>query len=92
MIFHSSIQCFMKRDCSIAPSMVQDGIRNKESKGAVPDDAWMKELKEAAATAFLGAYCNCWFDSSNESLILSTLTIAGSETVHACSVFTKILH
>ena len=42
--------------------MVQDGIRSKESKGTVPDDAWMKELKGAAATAFLGAHRIRWFD------------------------------
>ena len=63
----------MKRDCSIAPSMVQDGIRSKESKGTVPDDAWMKELKGAAATAFLGAHRIRWFDSSSKSLTFSTL-------------------
>ena len=72
MIFHLSAQFFMKRDCSIAPSMVQDGIRNKELKGTVSDDAWMKELKEAAATAFFGAYCSSWFDSSSKSLNFST--------------------
>ncbi|KAN0084502.1 Cytochrome P450 [Tylopilus felleus] len=43
------------RDCSIAPSMIHDALRNMEEKGTVPDETWTKELKEAAATAFLAA-------------------------------------
>ena len=35
--------------------MVHDALRGVEEKGISPDESWMKALKEAAATAFLGA-------------------------------------
>ena len=50
--------------------MVQDGMRNMGSKGTVPDEAWMRELKGAAATAFLGVYSICYFFP--QSLTFST--------------------
>ena len=56
MILNSFFQYFIQRDCIIASSMVQDGMRNMGSKGTVLDEVWMRELKGAAATAFLGGY------------------------------------
>ncbi|KAF8137469.1 cytochrome P450 [Boletus edulis] len=43
------------RDCSITSSMVHDAIQTMEAKGTVPDELWLKGLKDAAATAFLAA-------------------------------------
>ncbi|KAF8546671.1 cytochrome P450 [Imleria badia] len=37
------------------PSMVHDALLHVEEKGILPDESWTKDLKEAAATAFLAA-------------------------------------
>ena len=55
----SSIEYSVKRDCSVAPSMVHDAMRSMEEKGTVPDESWMEALKEAAATSFLGTHFIC---------------------------------
>lgn len=42
--------------------MVHDGLRIPDEKGMVPDEWWMKALKESAATAFLGIHFCPLFD------------------------------
>ena len=51
---HSCLNKSAKSNGDIAHSMVRDALENMEEKGASPDESWMKALKEAAATAFLG--------------------------------------
>lgn len=51
------IQSFVKPDGGSAPSMIRDSIENAGlGDGVTPDasEAWMIELKNAAATGFLG--------------------------------------
>ena len=46
----------MQKSGSAGPSMIGDSLRKAEDQGIPADSAWMRGLKEAAATAFMG---NC---------------------------------
>jgi hypothetical protein len=51
---HICISDCVKLSAQSVSSMVHDALRNAEDKGILPDESWTENLKEAAATAFLG--------------------------------------
>ena len=70
--------------------MIHDALRNMEEKGTVPDETWTKELKEAAATAFLGM-CFTLGSIFTHPHSYSTFTLAASETVRRYDIVMNIL-
>lgn len=44
---------------SASPSMVRDALQHIEKNGTSHEESWMKALKEACGTAFLGTVLGC---------------------------------
>ena len=55
-LFHACISDYVKPSARSVSSMVHDALRSAEEKGMPSDGSWTENLKQTAATAFLGRF------------------------------------